>query len=125
MRTFLSVLLLVHGFAHVVGFVGPWHPGENVAYKTTLFAGRIDVGDGGIKIVGLLWMLAALAFAVAGCSAFAGLPWWPSFALLVSLVSLAMCVAGWPDTKVGAAVNAGLVVILLAGTRVAWIVGRG
>jgi hypothetical protein len=37
-----------------------------VPYKTTIFGGGVDVGDTGIKIVGILWLLTALAFTGAG-----------------------------------------------------------
>lgn len=111
----LGVLLLAHGLAHMVGFVGSWRLSESVPCKTTLFGGRIPLGDSGLKVVGGLWLLAALAFAAAGVGSFIGASWWAVLTPAVSLVSLTMCVAAWPDAKIGAAVDAILIVVALTG----------
>ena len=64
MRFIIAMVLFVHGFAHTVGFVVPWKIAslDEAPYKTTLLRGTIDVGHWGIRVVGTLWLLAALAF---------------------------------------------------------------
>jgi hypothetical protein len=49
MRIIVGLILLAHGFAHLVGFVVPWRlmAVPDAAYKTTLLAGKINVGDRG------------------------------------------------------------------------------
>ena len=67
MRIALGLLMLLHGFAHLVGMTVSWQlaPLEGAVYKTTLFSNRIDVGDAGMRVMGGLWLLTALAFALA------------------------------------------------------------
>ena len=67
MRFVLAFFLLAHGVAHLVGFVSSWKLATlaELPYKTTVFSGRIDVGDAGIRVLGVLWLLTALAFLIA------------------------------------------------------------
>jgi hypothetical protein len=51
---------------------------KSLAYKTTLLSARWDLGDGGIRIFGALWVLPTIGFiAVAAC---AGLFWLAAYA---------------------------------------------
>jgi hypothetical protein len=63
MRFALAALLMAHGVAHLVGFVVPWRlvASQEVAYRTTILASAIDVGDAGIRMLGIVWLLAAAA----------------------------------------------------------------
>jgi hypothetical protein len=47
MRFVLAFFLLAHGVAHLVGFVSSWKLATlaELPYKTTVFSGRVDVGD--------------------------------------------------------------------------------
>jgi len=67
MRVVLAAFVLVHGIAHLPGFVVPWRLAalSELPYKTTLLNGTLDVGEGGIRIVGLLWLFAGLGCAAA------------------------------------------------------------
>jgi hypothetical protein len=125
MRIALALVLLVHGFAHLVGFLGAWRLTAKVPYRTTLLAGRLDIGDAGIKVVGVLWLLAAIALAATGLAALARLSSWPAYAQALSVFSLGMCVAGWPEAKFGVAVNVILIAILVVGSRAGWFTASG
>lgn len=114
-RFALAALLIAHGVAHIVGFVVPWRLVETpeVPYRTTVLAGMIDLGDAGIRAVGIIWLLTALGFVLLGSAVLAGFSvraW--MFALLV--FSLVLCIAGWPDARIGVAVNVVLLGVLLA-----------
>ena len=106
-RVPLAVLLLGHGVAHLVGFVVPWKIAilAEVPYGTTILAGRVDLGPNGIRALGVLWLLVALAFVViAGAITFqAG--WWYQALLITTGVSLVLCVLGWPDSRLGLIAN--------------------
>ena len=52
MRIALAILMALHGIAHVVGFLAPWQLTEGMPYKTTVLAGRWDLGATGIRAVG-------------------------------------------------------------------------
>jgi hypothetical protein len=119
MRFALAFFLLAHGVAHLVGFVSSWKLATlaELPYKTTVFSGRIEVGDAGIRVMGVLWLLAALAFLVAAIAVATEAGWAVRFILAGVIASLMLCLVGWPDARVGVAVNVGLVLLLAIGAR--------
>jgi hypothetical protein len=119
MRFMFASVLLAHGVAHLVGFVSSWQLGTlaELPDKTTILAGRVDVGDAGVRMMGVLWLLAALVFLVAAFAVATEAGWAVRFTLAAVLVSLVLCVVGWPDARIGVAVNLGLVLLLVIGAR--------
>jgi hypothetical protein len=119
MRYMLAFFLLAHGVAHLVGFVSSWKLATlaELPYKTTVLSGRVDVGDAGIRVMGVLWLLAALAFLVAAIAVATDAGWAVRFTLAGVIASLMLCLVGWPDARVGVAVNVGLVMLLAIGAR--------
>jgi hypothetical protein len=119
MRFVLAFFLLAHGVAHLAGFVSSWKFATlaELPYKTTVFSGRVDVGDAGIRVMGALWLLAALAFLVAAIAVATEAGWAVRFTLAGIIASLMLCVVGWPDARIGVAVNVGLVLLLAIGAR--------
>jgi hypothetical protein len=119
MRFVLAFVLLAHGVAHLVGFVSSWKLATlaELPYKTTIFSGRVDVGDPGIRMMGVLWLLAALAFLVAAIAVATEAGWAVQFTFAAAIASLMLCLVGWPDARVGVAVNGGLVLLLAIGAR--------
>jgi hypothetical protein len=115
MRIAIGIYLLVHGICHFVGFVVPWRilTMKDEPYKTTLLAGTFDVGDIGIKIVGLLWLIAGVAFSATAVGVFASWPWWRSVGLSLATASLVLCVLGLPGAKIGILANALILAYLL------------
>jgi hypothetical protein len=93
MRFAFAFFLLIHGIAHLPGFVVPWRLATltEMPYKTTLLNGAVDAGPVGARVIGLLWLLAGLG---------------------VLVLSLALCVLGWPDSGMGLVINLGLLAIL-------------
>jgi hypothetical protein len=122
MHIALAVILLVHGFAHVPGVV-PWRLAtpKDLPYKTTLFAGLVDVGDGGIRVVGILWLAVALALGVCAAGVLARMPWWTPATLIAASLSLILSIAGSPDSRVGVFVNLALLAFLLVNGQVGWL----
>ena len=108
-----AVILAAHGLAHLPGFVGPWKFSAGVPYKTTILGGRLDVGDVGAKVVGVLWLLLAVAFVLLAWVAYAGAPWWPLGALAVASVSLLLCLIHWPETIIGVVIDILLIIVIL------------
>jgi hypothetical protein len=119
MRLVFAFFLLAHGVAHLVGFVSSWKLATlaELPYKTTVFSGRVDVGDAGIRVMGVLWLLAGLAFLVAAVAVATEAGWAVRFVLAAVIASLMLCLAGWPDARVGVAVNLGLVLLFAIGAR--------
>ena len=123
MRYVLAVLLFIHGFAHLVGFVVPWKLAklDEMPYKTTLLGGRWDVGDSGIRGMGVLWLLMALAFfTLAGTLGLTGIVLEDQL-LAFSFVSAILCVLGWPDSKLGLVANALIVGLYFLSRSQGWL----
>lgn len=123
MRFALAVLMILHGVAHLPGFANSWRLATftHVPYHTRLLAGRLEVGDGGMRIVGTLWLLVALGFVAAGMAAMLGAAWWAGAAYFTALLSLALCALEWPAAQIGVPVNVVIAVALLAGRVFNWI----
>lgn len=125
MRLAFGIFLMLHGFAHLVGFVVPWRLMSNaeMPYKTTLLAGHWDVGDLGIRVNGLLWLALAIAFALVGVSVMRQTSGWQTAAWVVSIVSLLACVVSWPEARIGVFVNVAVIVVLLLGSKLGFLPG--
>ena len=117
MRFVVAMFLFVHGFAHTVGFVVPWRIAalEEAPYKTTVLADRYDLGHAGIRALGLLWLLTALAFFAAGALLIGRMPFWQPLTLSTAVFSLMLCVLGLPESRFGIPVNIVLLFFLLMG----------
>ena len=115
MRFVLAALLIAHGVAHLVGVVVPWKlvSTAEVPYRTTILGGVTDLGETGARALGVVWLVAALAFVVLAAAVLAGsnVRMWGFTMLSLSIV---LCVVGWPEARIGLVVNAVLLAALLA-----------
>jgi hypothetical protein len=119
-RIALAVLMALHGVAHLVGFVGSWQlagPESTIPYKTTVLAGKLDLGGPGIRAMGVFWLLTAVAFWLAAAAALMNQPWWTLAALGVALFSLMLSIVALPDSRIGVAVNLVILAALMVGQR--------
>ena len=123
MHIILGIFLIAHGVAHLVGFVTYWKIAsfEEMPYKTTLLSGLLDVGDVGIRIVGILWLLTGLAFGVVGAGIITLQPWWFPLILYITIFSLIMCILGWPEARFGVLVNIIILAFLFFGNNLGWL----
>ncbi|MGD8494911.1 MAG: hypothetical protein PVF05_01885 [Gemmatimonadales bacterium] len=119
MRFLLALLMALHGLAHGVGFVVTWRLTEfqDMPHDTTLLSGTVDVGEAGIRAVGVLWLLAGVAFFVAAGAALVNAAWWPTMTVVTAVCSLPLSIAGWPESRIGVAVNLVLLVLIAFGVR--------
>ena len=123
MHIALAVILFGHGFAHLVGFVVPWRIAtlKEMPYKTTVLADSVNVGDLGIRVMGILWLIAALALAVSSIGVLARLSWWLPVTVVVAVFSFFLCIIGWPDSRIGVFINVAIVAFLLVGRQMGWL----
>ena len=123
MHIALAVILFGHGFAHLVGFVVPWRIAtlKEMPYKITIRANSVNVGDLGIRVVGILWLIAALAFAVSSIGVLAQASWWLSISMIVAVFSFFLCIIGWPDSRIGVFIITAIVAFLLIGKQMEWL----
>lgn len=118
MRIALALLMALHGIAHLPGFMVPWKlaQGDEFTSGTTLLAGRVDVGDAGIRTVGVLWLLTALAFFAAAFATWTARAGWLPLAIGCAAVSLVLSVLAWPASRIGVGVNLLILAWLLLGS---------
>lgn len=114
LRYVIPVVMLAHGVAHLPGFVTAWRLRTlpDFPYHTVVMRGRFDVGDAGMRVLGVLWLVAALGFGVAAAGAVTGDPRWIPVGFVTVLLSAALCVLEWPIARVGLWTNLALLVVL-------------
>jgi hypothetical protein len=122
MHIILALVLFGHGVAHLVGFVAPWRIAtlKEMPYKTAILANSVNVGDIGIRVVGLFWLIAALAFAASGIGVLLRTSWWLPVTGCVTAFSLLLCVIGWPDSRIGVFINIAIGALLIVGGGLRW-----
>jgi hypothetical protein len=94
---------------------------DGLPYATTVLAGRIDVGDAGIRIVGLLWLLAAIGWVVVGVGVLLLAPWWQAVTIAVAIFAAALCILGLPVAKYGLLINLAVVGFVLLNGQFHWL----
>jgi hypothetical protein len=115
MTWLLALFVIAHGIAHLVGFAVPFGLVANpdLSERTTVLNGALDVGETGAKVIGVLWLALALGFFGAAAAILAG-RWDPIWILRLAALSLVFCVVGWPDARIGVAVNLAIIAALFA-----------
>lgn len=116
-------MLILHGLIHLLGFVVYLRLAEveALSYSTALLSGKLEVGEAGANVFGVIWLLAAVGFVVAGVAVFALLPWWWALTFWVALLSLVVTILDWPDSWFGVVVNMMILAYLLVGRRMDWL----
>jgi hypothetical protein len=116
-----AVVLILHGLIHLIGTAVYVRRVEikGLSYKTTLLGGRWDLGDAGIRVFGLLWILPAVGFVAVALALFAGWMWWKPVLAGVALVSLALTTLDWSSAFMGAIVDIVILALVLLAPRIA------
>jgi hypothetical protein len=89
---------------------------------TTLLGGRLDLGEGGIRIFGACWMVPAVGFAAAAVMLVAGWESWRLVLVVTTLLSLALTGLDWSVAFAGFLVDVAILVLLWLGPRAASLV---
>lgn len=102
-----SIFLALHGLVHLMGFLVYLRITEmkDLPYKTTLLGGRWELGDPGIRLFGVMWLLPLIGFAVAVYGLFADTSWWRPVLLGTTLVSLVLTGLDYKAAYAGAIIN--------------------
>jgi pimeloyl-ACP methyl ester carboxylesterase len=117
MRALFAALLLLHGLAHLVGFLMPWHlvPASGRVppdAMTRLLGGRVVLTETSAKAFGILWLIAGLAFTVVAIAWWRARPWSGEALLAIAMASLVLTSAFWPAARIGFALNIGILLAL-------------
>lgn len=104
MRLAFTILILLHGLAHLVGFRAAFWP-------HTISSGELAREPS--RLEGVAWLLLALGFIASAGLLLLGQPAWLALLTAASGASLVLCYLAWPDARVGAVINAVLLVAAL------------
>lgn len=115
-----ALIVLGHGLIHLMGFVLQWQLAEleGLTYTTAVLGGSMDIGVTGARVLGLLWLLAAIALVSAAIGLLLNAAWDRKLLLIAALFSLPITVLGWPDSQFGVLVNMFILAGLLFYDRV-------
>jgi hypothetical protein len=105
------VFLVLHGAVHAMGALGAWELAtfEGASPRPNVLLD--GAGDGVVRLLGGLWLVAGAVFVVAGLGFLRRAAWWPRAAAIAALASLAVTALWMDDAPVGLAIN---VVVLVA-----------
>jgi hypothetical protein len=108
------VVLVLHGLIHLLGTAVYMRVADvaEMPYKTALLGGTWDVGDGGMRLFGALWALAALGFLAASAAWLLGFGGWSTLLAGVTLFSLALTVLDYQVAFMGVIVNVAILAAL-------------
>src|SRR5665647_696257 len=100
----------MHGVAHLVGFLAAWRPSviPELQHKTTVLSGKLDLGETGIRVMGVLWLTLAVAFVGVGAMVVLKMPLAIPAVLAAAAVSGLLSLIAWPDSQIGVFVNLGV-----------------
>jgi hypothetical protein len=107
MQRAFAVFMALHGAVHAIGFTVSWGLGgpRGVEYSTSVLNGAVEVGDAGVKLLGLLWLATAAAFVGVAALLWRRHPRGLALAVGLLVVSLGLCVLGLPGSEIGLAVD--------------------
>jgi 2-hydroxy-6-oxonona-2,4-dienedioate hydrolase len=127
MRIAFALVLVLHGIAHLVGFLSPWGlmpaPASLAAPSpspNTLLGGRLTLGETLARRFGVIWLVVAVAFAIVAIGFWRREPWSLPALVSVTVVSLALSTAWWPATRIGVLVNVAILLTLIAAAFLAY-----
>ena len=119
LRIALGIFLIAHGCAHFMATSVYWKlfDLEKLPYSTEILDGRVDLGETGIVIYGLVWLLAGAGMAAAGVKVVVKARRAVSWLLAATVFSLVVCILVPDKSMVGIVINLMILGVLLVGFR--------
>ncbi len=104
MKYIFSILILLHGAIHLIGFLK--------AYKLA----QIDQLNADIsRTSGIVWLLAFILFLASGISYLVKVDWWYIIAFIAITISTYLIIMIWQDTKFGMIANIIILIVSFIG----------
>ena len=97
---------------------------QDIPYKTTLLAGRWDIGDKGIRAFGIVWFLILIGYVAGAIGVAFNQNWWYVVTMAMTSISLIVCILDVPAAKFGVIINVVLLILLIIGPNIGWFEGR-
>ena len=114
-NTIFTIILLIHAIAHLPGFIMAFKLAEikELPFSTKIFFKKIEIGEIGIKIYGLVWLVLSIIFFVSVLFILFDKPVYKDTVLVASLLSLIISIGGLPETKYGVIINLLIIIYLV------------
>jgi cytochrome c biogenesis protein CcdA len=100
LRIIIAIILVGHGIGHIMGFVGTWtkwQPFSEPSFNKLpwIFSNGVFIQSALGKVFGIFWLLAIIGFFTAAVRLIANQSWWPSIAIIASILSLLAVIPWW------------------------------
>jgi hypothetical protein len=114
LRMIVAGVLIGHGLIHLLGVTAYLKLAEvpGLPYKTTLLHGRWALGDTGMRVFGVLWLVPAIGFVSAAIIRLAGESRWALPLAIASTLSLVLTALDWDKAFAGIILNAVILVMI-------------
>jgi len=111
----LAAILALHGAIHLLGFVAYWPLASvpSLPYRTTLLAGRLQLGVERMRVFAALWLLATVGFLAATFGLARGAEWWPWLLICATVLSMILTTVDLSNARAGVLLNAAIVGVLV------------
>ena len=118
-RVALGFFLIAHGSAHFMATSVYWKlfDSEKLPYSTKILDGHLDLGETGVALFGLVWLLAGMGMVAAGLGVVVKVRQAVSWLLAASVFSLVICILVPDKSMVGIAIDLMVLGVLLVGSR--------
>jgi hypothetical protein len=115
MRIAFAVFLFVHGFAHIVGFLTTTGivKDENTSPVPSLVLSDLDPKGWPLRLFGVVWLLTAFGFAVAGIGVLQEAAWAVTAVIVATAVSTVLSLIWLKEAPLGIAANVVIVAALV------------
>ena len=122
MLRFLSgIPLIVHGLAHLGGFLASWMSGRaGFSDRPWIFSKGVRLGTTVARVISPVWLMAVTGLVGAGLGVILGKAWWAYLAAPSALVSLMVIGLWWKAVPLGAKVGAAFDVLILVALLPPW-----
>lgn len=107
LRRLIAVVLAAHGLAHLIGFLAAFQLGDFAArpLETSLLWGRLDADTTTIQVMGIGWLLLAVAFVAVAVALWRSMRHALSGLAVVTMISLGFTILASPTAIIGLVVN--------------------
>lgn len=112
--------LLMHGLAHLSGFLEAWTPVQAFAARPWLFSEGVTMETAVGRFFGLLWLVTAAGLIAAGYGLLVGQDWWSSLAVVAATFSLIIIVLWWRTVPAGARIGALFDLVIVVALLLPW-----
>lgn len=92
-----ALVLGAHGLVHLMGFFAYWPLAviPDLAYKTTILAGQVDLGEVGMRAFSILWLVPALGFLAVSVAMIGRWQRWQAVLVTMTVVSILVTLLDW------------------------------